>query len=106
MGYLDIDGERWFDLRELENDMPELMPLPYDSQDPLCLESDCRKRADFIEVSKGKECDMEKAQTEKVALEVLQRRDRALRAAAKKRREAGGPKITFAVDKDECYKGI
>ena len=54
MGYLDIDGERWFDLRELENDMPELMPLPIDSKDPLCLESDCRRRADFIEVSKGK----------------------------------------------------
>ena len=35
---------------------------------------------------------MEEAQTQKEYLENLQRHDRKLRAAAKKRRETGGPK--------------
>ena len=106
MGYLDIDGERWFDLREQPNDLPDLTPLPFDSRNPLCLESDCRLRADFIEISKGPECNLDNAQEEKVTLEIKQRRDRALRAAAQKRREAGGPKITYPDNKHKCYSGI
>ena len=43
--------------------------------------------------------DVETAQANKEAIEVLQRKDRKLREIAAKRRKAGGPKITYPADK-------
>jgi len=86
MGYFDIDGVRYWDIRDkdqhftpvdMKQDLPERAP------------SDAIFRADAIAL---RDQPIEEAQTEKERLEVLQRHDRKLRADVKKRRDAGGPK--------------
>ena len=49
MGYMDFDGERLFDIRQTELDC-EAKPLPLESKNPLCLESDSRHRPDLQEL--------------------------------------------------------
>lgn len=66
MGYMDFDGERFFDIRKLEDDL-EHNSLPLESQRPLCLESDSRHRPDLKKLHEG---DTEVAQENKHLLEV------------------------------------
>lgn len=101
MGYVDIDGERWYDLRE--KNLMEFKDLPIDSKRPLSLPSDSRKRTDLSQLLLG---NVEDAQQNKETIEAIQRRDRKLRAAAEARRKAGGPKITLPAQKETYYKGI
>lgn len=101
MGYVDIDGERWFDIRE--NNLVPFADLPLDCKRPLSLPSDSRKRTDLSQMLLG---NVEDAQQNKETIEAIQRRDRKLRAAADARRKAGGPKITLPSEKETYYKGI
>jgi len=91
MGYFDFDGERLFDIRHIEDDIAQT-PLPLESKKPLCLLSDSRFRNDLQELLNGNN---DQAQENKHLLEVAQRRDRQLRAAAEKRRAEGGKKIVY-----------
>jgi hypothetical protein len=59
---------------------------------PVVLPSDTTSRTDSCALIEG---DIEAAQANKNELEELQRHDRKLREAAAKRREKGGPKISF-----------
>lgn len=93
MGHMDCDGQRYFDLRDAQP--MEVIDLPVDHSEPVCLESDSRKRIDLVELFRG---NVEVAQENKHKLEVLQRNDRKLREAAKKRRAEGGAKIKFHWD--------
>ena len=86
MGYMDFDGQRYFDLRE--QDVREVKPLDINK----CLESDSRLRIDLVELARNDEI---AAQENKDFLEVTQRRDRDNREAAQKRREKNGPKFQF-----------
>ena len=99
MGHADFDGERYFDIREMDN--YELTDLPTWSKDPLCLASDSRKRLDLVELHNGNK---DLAQENKHALEVVQRKDRKLREAAEKRRKEGGAKIVYHFEKEEGDK--
>jgi len=98
MGYMDFDGQRYFDVRHLE--MLEQSELPLENKAPLCLRSDARHRSDLCELLEG---NVEVAQQNKHVLEVDQRRDRKLREQAVKRREAGGPKIVYPHEKSQYY---
>jgi len=91
MGYFDFDGERLFDIRHIEDDNAQ-SPVPLESKRPLCLQSDSRFRNDLQELFNGNN---EQAQDNKHLLEVDQRKDRQLRAAAEKRRAEGGKKIVY-----------
>ena len=51
MGYCDIEGERWFDLRESDPLWPEGLPL--DCKEPFCLPSESRSRIDLVELQDG-----------------------------------------------------
>jgi hypothetical protein len=66
MGYIDFDGERYFDLRDQE--ALEVIDIPLNSTKPLCLESDSRKRIDLVELFSG---DPDVAQQNKNTLEVI-----------------------------------
>jgi len=83
MGYVDFDGKRYFDTRELSMILSKI----YNSS--LSLESDANKRMDATTLLTG---DVDLAQERKEQLEMLQRKDRRLREAAHKRREEGGAK--------------
>ena len=103
MGFVDIDGKRYFDVRE--QIAQPVLPNKPDSTDPkdgskiYCLESDSRQRIDSQQLQQG---DVVQAQTNKETLEKLQRHDRALREAAKKRREKkDGAKIVFDYRKEK-----
>ena len=50
MGYFDADGERLFDIRNLQ--VQEVIPLPTGSKRPVYLESDSRNRLDIQELEK------------------------------------------------------
>lgn len=84
LGYLDIDGERVWDIRETRKGGPAAGDLEW------ALRSDCRFREDIVELKKAldEENDeeskgelMHSAQTLKEKLENIQRNDRKLRAA-------------------------
>lgn len=59
---------------------------------PILLKSDTTYRRDSCTLQSG---DVEQAQVCKNEMEELQRNDRKLREAAAKRREKGGPKISY-----------
>jgi hypothetical protein len=65
MGFLDFDGERFFDVREMDN--YKLTDLAVESKDPVCLSSESRKRSDLSELFIG---NIEIAQENKTKLEV------------------------------------
>ena len=97
MGYLDIDGERRWDIRKQVNYLPrdlnkaELATSP-NGKMPLVLPSDTTYRLDSLTLEEG---DVEAAQLRKNEMEEAQRHDRKLREAAEKRRNEGGPKISY-----------
>lgn len=66
MGYMDFDGDRLFDIRQLEDDL-EHKSLPLESVTPLCLQSDSRHRSDLQELHNG---NTDAAQENKHLLEV------------------------------------
>ena len=88
MGYIDFDGERFWDGRRMQNF--EIQPL--NEKYNHSLESDSRKRIDSVAFRGG---DMDLAQVNKDKLENIQRADRKLREAAAKRRLEGGAKISY-----------
>ena len=90
MGYTDFEGQRYFDVRHMN--ILEQEDLPLESKDPLCLDSDSRRRCDLSELLNG---NVDVAQSNKHLLEVDQRRDRKLREKAAARRKNGGPKIVY-----------
>lgn len=98
MGYADFDGERYFDVRHMN--ILEQQDLPLDSREPICLQSDSRRRIDLTELLNG---NVEVAQHNKHQLEVDQRRDRKLREQAALRRKNGGPKIVYPHEKQLYY---
>lgn len=51
MGFLDFDGERFFDVREMEN--YKLTDLPLNNKEPICLSSESRNRSDLSELLIG-----------------------------------------------------
>lgn len=95
LGYLDVDGERLWDVRET----PKRGPIPGDLR--YALASDCRFREDVIALAKANEeedqvCQAElidEAQLLKEKLENIQRNDRKLRAAG------------IEVETGECSEG-
>ena len=82
---MDIDGKRWWDLR----DIGSVYHLFRGVDNKESLPSDATKRADSVTLLTG---DQVQAQAEKEAIEIRQRADKALRVAAQKRRDNGGPK--------------
>ena len=85
MGFCDIGGVRYWDIREMEK-----VWFPIRRFEPhRVLESDSSKRLDSITLKSG---DIPQAQIAKEQLENLQRSDRKLREEVQKRRNAGGPK--------------
>jgi len=98
MGYIDFDGKRYWDAREMQNYEP--VPVPHTERHsnsptslPVMLNSDSTQRPDSMALLAG---DVELAQTNKNSMEEVQRRDRKLREEAQKRRDQGGPKISLA----------
>jgi len=87
MGYVDFDGERYWDLRDEDTFKKHFKPNQLDRSP---LPSDCTKRADRNCLV---EDDFDQAQAEKEKLEELQRHDRKLRAECDARRESGGSKF-------------
>lgn len=85
MGYVDFNGLRYYDVRDLENVIFPLIPCGKKS-----LPSDSTARSDSIALLAG---DVDNAQDNKVELEVLQRHDRKLRATVEERRQIGGKKF-------------
>lgn len=88
-GYLDFDGERYWDIRRMQNFDMMCADLTKEA-----LPSDCRNRQDSIKLFEG---DIDVAQQNKEHLEVRQRADRKLREAAEHRRKQGGAKIDYTV---------
>ena len=76
---MDIDGKRWWDLRDIATVYHLFRSVPTEESLP----SDATKRLDSVTLLQG---DMDKAQAEKEAIEIRQRADKALRVAAEKRR--------------------
>ena len=90
MGYIEFDGERWWDGRRMANfEMTSI-----DSKFEKALPSDSKHRIDTIAYKGG---DIDLAQVNKDKQENVQRAERKLREAAAKRREEGGPKIDYSV---------
>jgi hypothetical protein len=88
MGYIDFDGQRFFDVRDIVNYRPTAVEVS--------LPSDATKRTDSIAFLSG---EVEQAQVNKNNLELLQRADRKLREDAAKRRLKGGAKIVYSYKK-------
>ena len=85
-GYIDFDGVRYWDQREVDKVWQEYTMLPQDK----ILPSDSIFRQDALTLKTG---DVDQAQVEKEKIEVSQRYDKKLRDTAEKRRQQGGPKI-------------
>ena len=101
MGWIEFDGVRYFDVREMQN--YKAVPIPEewtcsDAQNSLRkkLRSDATERLDCISFLAG---DVEKAQLDKNDMEMVQRNDRKLREEAAKRRNKGGPKLVYKYEK-------
>lgn len=97
MGYIDFDGQRYWDARETKSYEPVPVPLEETSTDammsmPVVLPSDTTLREDARALLAG---DVEQAQRNKDMMEEMQRNDRKLREAAQKRRDKGGPKLVL-----------
>lgn len=87
-GYIDFNKKRWFDVREVD-----LVFHKFNDEDmEKTLPSDCVKRTDSRKLSQSL---LDEAQAQKEEIEKLQRKDRAGREAASKRRAAGGAKIVY-----------
>ena len=86
MGYIEFDGERWWDIRAMQNF--SILEPPLEK----VLPSDWRNRSDTRSLVAN---DVVQAQVNKDAQENLQRADRKLREAAEKRRKNGGRKIDY-----------
>jgi hypothetical protein len=84
MGYMDIGGTRYFDVREASKYYFPIRALGAQS-----LESDASKRLDSVTLRNK---NMDAAQKCKEQLEEAQRHDRRLREQAEARREKGGKK--------------
>lgn len=87
-GYMDFDGVRYFDLRDIEQIYHPYCSLDYKKSLP----TDSTKRQDLMLLESQA---MKQAQKAKDDLELQQRHDRKLREAAASRRKKGGPKIVF-----------
>lgn len=87
-GYIDFNKKRWFDVREVDLVFHKFQ----DEEEEKTLPSDCVKRTDSRKLSQSL---LDEAQKEKEDIEKLQRKDRAGREAANKRRAAGGNKIVY-----------
>ena len=104
-GYCDFDGKRYFDIRQMQNFIAQPVPPTEKSNPnrpeslPIVLPSDCTNRADSVTLISG---DVEAAQLRKNEIEDVQRHDKKLRDAAKKRREKGGKKIDYSVYKKDA----
>ena len=85
MGFFDIDGKRYWDIRANKTLHNKIVPLG-----KRCLQSDSTWRRDAEILKTG---DYNQAQFEKELLEEQQRHDRKLREAAEKRRQSGGKKF-------------
>ena len=99
MGFIEFNGERYWDVRDQVNFSVQPIPEEETVTDlpgslPLRIASDCSLRADSLALIGG---DVVQAQTNKNAMEEQQRSDRKLREAAAKRRSKGGPKIDYSV---------
>jgi len=90
MGYIDIDGVRYWDYREKRRIH---FPVDYEAPEEETLPSQCTKRTDGLYLRTKT---IEEAQDEKERLEELQRSDRKLREKAAARRAAGGAKYKEA----------
>ena len=105
MGFLDIDGERFWDVREQDNYLPvdisKEEKVTAGGSLPLVLPSDTTYRLDSQTLDSG---DVEAAQLRKNEMEEAQRYDRKLREAAEKRRNNGGPKISYEPYKEKPKK--
>ena len=88
MGYFDIDGVRYWDIRDKEKHFTPAEIHPEGIQG--VIPSDSTLRDDYIGMLTKT---MEEAQIEKERLENEQRYDRKLREAVEKRRTSGGPKF-------------
>ena len=97
MGWIEFDGERYFDVREMQNfkasQIPESITCS-SAQNSFRkkLQSDATERLECISFLGG---DVEKAQIDKNDMEMIQRNDRKLREEAVKRRSKGGAKIVY-----------
>mmetsp|Transcript_35627 Transcript_35627/g.54487 ORF Transcript_35627/g.54487 Transcript_35627/m.54487 type:complete len:205 (+) Transcript_35627:1001-1615(+) len=87
-GYMDFDGVRFFDIREVDSVYHELEDIPTSSSLP----SDSMKRKDLMLL---KEDETEAAQSAKEEIEQLQRADKAGRVKAEKRRSEGGEQMVL-----------
>ena len=85
-GYVDFDGVRYFDIREVDAVYHKFKSAPSKETLP----SDSTKRKDAIQLLMN---NVEQAQIEKEAIEALQRLDRTNRTNVKKRRQNNGPKF-------------
>lgn len=92
-GYMDFDGVRYFDLRDIEQVHHAYCSLDYSK----CLPTDSTKRADLMLLESQA---IEQAQKAKEELEQQQRHERKLREAARERRKKGGPKIVYSYNKN------
>ena len=91
MGYMDVGGVRYFDIRDLTDIYLPVTPLgaEYGS-----LPSDSTRRLDSLALKAGP---VQEAQRMKETLEEAQRHDRRLREACHTRRSKGGPKFAGGV---------
>ena len=87
-GYMDIDGQRWYDEREVGKIWREYKPV----DESIRLPSDSTIRDDLQLLAIG---DMNTAQAAKEKIEDIQRKDLLLRERAAKRRAEGGRKIVY-----------
>ena len=85
MGYMDFDGVRYWDIREIEK-----LWFPIKARETNTLPSDSTKRLDSVTLKSG---DIEAAQIKKEELENLQRHERKLREVVDLRRKTEGKKF-------------
>lgn len=87
MGYMDVGGVRYFDVRNIQD---IYQPIEALGEQHGSLPSDSTRRIDSTTLRSG---NVEAAQKAKEMLEELQRNDRKLREACHQRREKGGKKF-------------
>lgn len=85
MGYMDVGGVRYFDVREINNIYFPITPLHQ-----FALDSDASKRKDSTTLRSG---NIDEAQKVKEQMEEAQRHDRKVREECETRRQKGGKKF-------------
>jgi hypothetical protein len=88
MGYVDFDGERYFDARRMDEIAFDVQAM--DPSKVFVLPSNSNLRQDGAALDAG---NLELAQKNKEELEKLQRADRKLRQTCTERRKKGGKKF-------------